>query len=55
MRDMRAAEIAVFFLCWGKARYHKGEVLTAEDAEDAEESFKLMVKLGCYKCDVFYH
>jgi hypothetical protein len=35
---MRAAEIAVFFLFWGKARYHKGEVLTAEDAEDAEES-----------------
>jgi hypothetical protein len=28
-------------LSWGKARYHKGEVLTAEDAEDAEESLIL--------------
>ena len=49
---MRAAEIAVLFLSWGKARYHKSEVLTAEDAE---ESFKLGGKRSCHKGDVFHH
>ena len=34
---MRAAEIAVLFLSWGKAHYHKSEVFTAEDAEVTEE------------------